>query len=278
MIVNTPIQMLVDNLLVKREDLQRSGSFKIRGVLNVLLEGPEAIRDVVVASTGNTALAACDLSTEFNLKVKACIPANVGAAKRAALKRCDADIIEVSGGFARTAKVAQSLAREIGAQYISPGSDALFAVGNATVCAEILDSRPHIEQIVVPCGGGGLIVGIGSYARAHPAHPRVVGVQLAESPYLYQLLKRGSAQGVVETPTTIESLAGELEDDALAYSELARVCDDIVLVSEARARDAQELFFAKTRTWIDLGAAAAVAGAEELESIATCVVVTGRAR
>lgn len=278
--IRTPTDELRPNVLLKREDLQRSGSFKFRGVLNVLLGRPSNSREVVVASTGNTALAACELAAGMRLHVRACIPTTVGSDKRNALKERGAEVIDVVGGFAETARVARGLAELSGAAYISPGADALFAIGLGTVCAEILEDTPQVTEIVVPCGGGGLLIGVGALARARHSTVSVVGVQMAESPYLHALFNRLPLSEVIETPTCIDSLAGELEDGALAFAELHRVCDEMRLVSEAQACEAQTRFRRSTGAGIDLGAAAGLAGVNldvDIETI-TCVIVTGTER
>lgn len=244
----------------------------------MLLGRPCASAEVIVASTGNTALAACDLSTELGLHIRVCLPANVGAPKQAALRKAGAEIVSVKGTFAEAARTARSLAQASGARFISPGSDSLFAIGNATICAEILESVDRLDQIVVPCGGGGLIVGVGAFARSTSPDTTVTGVQLAESPYLHAIFSGVSTDRVNELPTSIEALAGELEDDALAFAELTRVCDRIVLVTEAQAMHAQTEFAERFGVTLDLGASAGLAGLGAHTDLRTCVVLTGQAR
>jgi threonine dehydratase len=163
-----------------------------------------------------------------------------------------------------------------GAMVISPGADADFAIGNATIRAEVFDDIPDVAQILVPCGGGGLIVGIG-YARAVRMSVRVVGVQLKESHHLCRLYT-GSSGIIGDRATEVDSLAGDLEPEALAYAHIRRVCDEFRLVAEDEIRRATDTLSKMLQAPLDPGAGAGLAALGLGDAGITCLIVTGRER
>ncbi|HEY7357851.1 MAG TPA: pyridoxal-phosphate dependent enzyme, partial [Ktedonobacterales bacterium] len=161
---------------LKLENLQRTGSFKIRGALNRLLTlpEPERARGIVAASAGNHALGVAEAATLVGARATLIVPKSGSPAKIAALRRYPPEQVEllVEGADYDTAEaLAIALARESNRRYVSAYNDPQVMAGQGTVGLEILEDLPDVEAILVPVGGGGLIAGIGLWAKT--INPRI---------------------------------------------------------------------------------------------------------
>ena len=157
-------------------------------------------------------------------------------AKLEAMRVLGAEVRLVPGGYEQAEKTGIQFAAEQGMTWISPYNDGQVIAGQATVGVELLQDilAEDLEAVVVPVGGGGLIAGIGLALQQIPRghRPRLIGVQSEASPYFHALLKDGSQDGVVETDSLADGLAGRVEDNAITIPLVRRSVDDIRLVSE----------------------------------------------
>lgn len=260
-VLRTPLQPAGRGLLLKREDLQIGGSFKMRGAVNSLRTAPltQRRRGVVCASSGNTGLALAMLNNDPAIPTFVFASSIACAAKVAALRELGVRIVRVDGDFPDAASAAQVFAADHGMLYCSSGSEWEFIYGNATVGIELTEQCAVLDEVYVPIGGGGLAAGVGLALSLLPSprRPRLVGVELYTSCPVHDHLT-----GRVTAPSGVVSIAGCLDGGLEAGAVIlkaAAVLDEVVLVSDDQLRRAQREL-AGMGVEVDAGPAAAYAG------------------
>ncbi len=225
---------------LKLECWQPTGSFKVRGALNVLSSlGPEERgRGIVAASAGNHALgvafAAQALGGRFHTTLF--VPETAPRAKLEKLRGFPVEVREAGATYDDAYAASVRAAEETGATYVHAYDDPRTAAGQGTIGPEILEDLPDVGAIVVPCGGGGLISGIAAYVKDVRPDVRIVAVQAEVSPSLPESLRVGHAiHEYASGPTVSDGIAGGIGDIVFAHRDLI---DQVVLVSEAETEDA----------------------------------------
>jgi len=242
---------------LKLENLQRTGSFKLRGALNrlLMLTDDEKRRGVVTASAGNHAQGVAFGCAHAGVPALIVMPETTPRTKIEATRSYGVEITLFGATYDDAEAEAHRSERESGRVFISPYNDPLIIAGQGTVALEILDDLAEVAQVLVPAGGGGLICGVGIALKAiHPAI-RVIGVTARAAPAMYNHLK-GARQGqarlslarlsqarlsqarLPQLPTLAEGLSGEVEAGAITLDIAPRVVDDVVLVEEDELRAA----------------------------------------
>ena len=225
------------DLYIKWENLQKTGSFKLRGALNKILSllQDELLRGVITCSAGNhgqgVAVAAAHVGTRCVVYASDHTP----QVKITAMRELGAEVRLVAGGYVEAETSAISAAREGGEIFISPYNDPQVIAGQGTIAAEIngqIGGLSKARCMLIPVGGGGLLSGIGTYLQHYKESPRLIGVQSVASPYVHRLFTTGSQDGVEETDSIAEGLAGEIAHDSITIPLLMKYLDDVVLVSE----------------------------------------------
>jgi len=223
----------------KCENLQRTGSFKLRGASNFLLhQTPAALaRGVITASAGNHAQGLACAAAAAGIPALVVMPENTPLAKVLATRSYGAEIVLHGAGFDEAAARAEQLQAERGLLFVPAFDHPLVIAGQGTVGLEILEQLPDAETLVVPIGGGGLIGGIASAAKALSPGIRIVGVQAAGAPSALLARRKGEpvtlpaarslADGIVvkrlgaQTFPLIEELVDELvtvEEEEIAQA------------------------------------------------------------
>ncbi len=222
---------------LKLELIQPTGSFKTRGAHNkvaiVAAENRDA--DLVTASSGNHGIAVATAAARHGLRLTVLVGASVSPAKLERLRSLESDrcVVEI---FGRDSDDAEAEARRrdtagLGV-YVPPYNDPDVIAGQGTVGAEILDEWPECDALVVPVGGGGLISGIGLWAKAVRPDLRLVGVQPSASPPLYAYLESNSTKPMPIAPTLADGVAGNIERDSITWRMCRQLVDEVVLVDE----------------------------------------------
>ena len=149
-------------LYLKTENLQITGSFKVRGAYYKMsnLSEAEKAKGVVACSAGNHAQGVARAATKNGIKSLICIPDGAPISKIESTKRLGADVCLVKGTYDDAYAKAVELQKESGASFIHPFDDELVIAGQGTIGLEIIDAKPNIDAVVVPVGGGGLIAGV----------------------------------------------------------------------------------------------------------------------
>jgi threonine dehydratase len=164
--------------------------------------------------------------------------------------------------------------------YIAPYNDPDVIAGQATVGVEILSDWPELDTIVVPIGGGGLIAGIGLWAKALKPDLRLVGVQPAASPPMYAHFETGATDSMPIAPTLADGVAGNIERSSITWKLARKLVDEVVLVEEdaiaAAMRWALEVQHILLEGSAALGIAALQPGVLDTSGRNVAVVTTGR--
>ena len=199
---------------VKCENLQETGSFKLRGALNKLLalreRGRAGTTRVVAASTGNHGRAVAHALQIIGGQGTIFLPMNTPAHKIEALRRYSNVTLELVGDDSGdTEAYARRLAEETGAEFISPYNDAEIIAGQGTIAIELLEQVAQLESVYVAVGGGGLISGIAARLKAARPDIRIVGCWPENSVALYAALRGESYE---ERATLSDATAGGIEE------------------------------------------------------------------
>ncbi len=266
-----------EELYLKWENQQVTGSFKIRGALNKVLslQPEERERGLVTASAGNHGQGVALAGKMSGARVVVFASEHAVPAKLEAMRLLGAELHLVPGGYGEAEQAGLEYAAASGGTWISGYNDAQVIAGQGTLGLEILEqlqesSGPQPEAWIVPGGGGGLISGIGAALKSAPIPPalkgmgevaRLIGVQSEASPFLYAIFHTGTQAGVVELPSLADGLAGPVEDGSLTISLTQQYVDDFVLVSEAEIAHAIAYAWKRYGERIEGSSAAALAAA-----------------
>ena len=239
----------------KMENLQKTGSFKLRGATNRILglSKSQAQSGVIAASNGNHGLGVAEAARSAGIPAEVFVSEHVSPAKARRIEQSGATIRR-SGTDPLDAELAARAAAEAsGKVFISPYNDFDVMAGQGTIALELLQQLGHLDAVYVAVGGGGLIGGIGAYMKA-ASHTTVIGCWPRNSPVLYESIRAGRIVNVPEQPTLSESTAGGLEEDSVTLDVCSRVIDRSVLVSEDEILSAMRLV-RDSKGWLIEGAA-----------------------
>lgn len=222
---------------LKCENLQRTGSYKLRGAYHRISALTQAERDrgVVAASAGNHAQGVAFAARELGIRATIFMPVGVALPKLDATRHYGADVVLRGDSVGETLEAAAAYAAETGAVLIPPFDHPDVIAGQGTLGLEILEQAPDATTIVVPVGGGGLAAGIASAVKQQAAREgrviRVIGVQAENAAPYVASLAAGSPQQVPVVPTIADGIAvyrpGELN-----FEIIREAVDEIVTVSE----------------------------------------------
>jgi threonine dehydratase len=160
------------------------GSFKIRGARHLLehLSRDGRTRSLVVPSMGNTALGAAVGARDFGFPMIGVVPQTISRAKDEKLQALGVELIKIAGGGSELLARATEIARERGGYFVHPHLDPLWTDGYQEIAAEVLHAVPDCRTLVIPVGGGGLLMGVTEYLQRHAAAVRVVGCEAYNFP------------------------------------------------------------------------------------------------
>jgi len=249
-------------LLLKLESLQVTGSFKARGANNAVLQLDEAAlaRGIITASGGNHGLAVAYAGRASGARTVIYLPEITPAAKADKLRAWGAEVVIEGEVWDDANEAALVRATRDGLSYIHPFSDPAVIAGQGTVGREMLKQSPGIDTLLVAIGGGGLISGIASAAKAIKPGIRVIGIEPVGAPTLSKSLAAGSLISL----SAIETEAVTLAPRRSAEINLAIIrdkVDQIVLVSDEEMRAAARWL------WFEMGIGAELSGAAAIAAI-----------
>jgi len=249
------------DVFLKLENLQISGSFKLRGAMNKLLSlsDKEKERGVISASTGNHAAAFVYVLKKFGIKGTIYLPENATPTKVDALRYYDADIKFYANDCSVTEVYARETAEKNNLVYISPYNDLKVIGGQATIGIELSEQIKKIDCVLVPIGGGSLVSGIAGYLKSLDEDIEILGCQPENSAVMYESVKAGRIVEVEWKPTLSDGTAGGIEDRAITFDICRDYVDDYILVTEKEIKEAIRLFLDKQHMLIEGAAALSVA-------------------
>lgn len=249
---------------LKCENLQRTGSYKIRGAYNRMskLTDEEKACGVVTASAGNHAQGVAFAARELGIKATIFMPVGVALPKLQATRDYGADVILRGHTVTEPLLAAAAYAEETGAILIPPFDHADVVTGQGTLGLEILDQVPDLETVIVPIGGGGLISGVASALKQRATregrHIRVIGVQAANAAAYPPSLEAGEAVEVAIGQTIADGIA-VAKPGLLNFEIIRDVVDEIVTVSEDDTARALLVLLERAKLVVEPAGAVAVA-------------------
>lgn len=220
------------DVFLKLENTQITGSFKLRGALNVLATLPPEKRanGVVASSAGNHGLGVAYAARHFGVPATIFVPTTAPQVKRDGITALGATIDISQPHYDAAMDAAKAFAAKTGATFINPCLGDMLLAGQGTVALEILGERPDLATLVVNVGGGGLLGGCGALVRAVAPSVRIVGAQSENTAAMSRSLAAGHLVEIENLPTLADGLAGQIDAEAFDIGENA--LDEIVTLSE----------------------------------------------
>ena len=232
-IIYAPKLKVGAQIYLKTENLQVTGSFKVRGAYYKMsrLTEEEKARGVVACSAGNHAQGVALAAKENGIKAVICLPDGAPISKIEATKSYGAEVCLVPGVYDDAYNKALSLRDEKGYTFIHPFNDENVIAGQGTIALEIIDQLPDLDAVIVPIGGGGLISGIAYTIKSIKPEVKVYGVQAAGAPSMYKSVKDGEIQELGSVSTIADGIAVKKPGD-LTYEICSKYVDEIVTVTD----------------------------------------------
>ncbi len=220
---------------LKCENLQVTGSFKVRGATNCLLSLPDERRHrgVIAASSGNHGIAVAHAGRALGIPVTVYVPEGASPVKIAAMHRLGATVVAFGTDGLDTEIEARRHAEAGGRAYVSPYNDLAVVAGQGTIGVELLRQAPELDVVVVAVGGGGLIGGIAAILKQRRPGIHVVGAQPANSRVMADSVRAGRVLDLPSLPTLSDGTAGGVEQDTLTFAMCRDLVDEWIIVDEA---------------------------------------------
>ena len=221
------------DLYLKTENLQVTGSFKVRGAYYKIsqLTAEERAKGVIACSAGNHAQGVALAATRMGIRSVVCMPDGAPLMKVESTKRLGAEVELVRGTYDDAHDRAVELQQQTGMTFIHPYDDELVIAGQGTIGLEILDQLPDVDAVIVPVGGGGLIAGVAFAIKSLRPEVKVYGVQAAGAPSMAQAYHTGRYQTLEAVDTFADGIAVKTPGE-ITYQMVSEYVDDIVTVSE----------------------------------------------
>ncbi len=262
-------------VVLKAENLQRTGSFKIRGAMSKLAAlGTDAARGVTAGSAGNHAQALAFAARHAGVPCEIFVPAGASIAKMEACRAYGATIAEGGDTLDDAVVLAKARAADAGMAFCHPYDDLAIIAGQATIGRELISDVDELRRVVVPLGGGGLATGLAMAVKQYDPTIQVVGVQVrACAPYANQPIPGGPVV------TLADGIAVKRPGE-LTRPLVERWLDDVVVVDENAVADAMVLLMERAKLYVEgagaVGVAALLSGhVAAARHGATCVVLSG---
>lgn len=221
------------SVYLKTENLQVTGSFKVRGAYYKMtcLSEEEKARGVIACSAGNHAQGVALAAQKNGIEATICLPDGAPISKVEATKSYGAKVCIVDGVYDDAYRKAVQLKEEKGYTFIHPFDDKDVIAGQGTIALELLEQLPDIDAVVVPVGGGGLIGGIAYTIKTLAPNIKVYGVQAAGAPSMYNAVHHGILEELEKVSTIADGIAVK-RPGSLTYELCSKYVDEIVTVSD----------------------------------------------
>ena len=228
-----------NQIYLKLENLQKTGSFKVRGAFNKIMKLSENERKkgVIAASAGNHGQGVALAAKKSGIKSIIVVPKGTPIIKIQAIKSYDAEVIEFGKSFDEAYQKALEIQKEKDMTFIEPFNDMDIIIGQGTIGLEILKQMPDVDIIVVPIGGGGIISGIALYCKAVNPKIKIIGVQSEGVKTLYHSFKKGKFEIPEIKDTIAEGIAVKRPGD-ITFEIIKNNVDDIVTVNDEEIANA----------------------------------------
>lgn len=267
-------------VFLKLECFQTTGSFKLRGATAKLsaLNEEEKARGVLTVSAGNHGLAVAHCAAALKLDATIVVPQTASRAKVEAIQRYPVTLLERGANYDEAERLARELEQQTGKTFVSPYNDAEVIAGQGTIALEILADAPHLDAIIAPIGGGGLLAGIAIAAKALNPNIKIYGAEPVATPTMREALQAGRIIEIEDDDTLADGLAGNIEAGSITFPIIQELVDEIILVSEAEIAEALARFAREEHIIVEGSAAVALAALQDsrFKGQRLGVVVSGR--
>jgi threonine dehydratase len=268
------------DVYLKLECFQTTGSFKLRGALAKIstLSEEEKALGVLTVSAGNHGLAVAHCADMLKLNATIVVPKSASRAKVEAIHRYNVELIERGANYDEAEHLARQMQSETGKTFISPYNDAEVIAGQGTLALEILEDLPQTDAIIASVGGGGLIAGIATAAKARKPQIKIYGAESSASPTMREALAAGRIIEIEEEETIADGLAGNIEQGSITFPIVQEYVDEILTVSEEEIAKALAEFAHEQYIRIEGSAAVALAALHQAGIKGQCVavIISGR--
>jgi threonine dehydratase len=246
-------------LHLKTENLQKTGSFKVRGVFNRIgqLSAAERAKGLIAVSAGNHAQALAYASFVSGVRCTVVMPEGASPAKVAASREYGADVVLHGDVFAAFERM-EALRSEHGYTLVHPFDDEGVIAGQGTVALELIADLDDIDYVIVPVGGGGLISGIATAVKALRPQARVIGVEPEGAAAVRRALDEGGPVRLERVATIADGLGAPMTGE-VALAHIRAYVDDVVLVSDAAISEALTAMLERTKLLVEPAGAAGLA-------------------
>ena len=250
---------------LKPENLQHTGSFKLRGAANRLMTLDDDTRDAgcVVASSGNHGAAVAYAMRKLDVSGVIFVPEKTSSAKVDAIRKHGGHVRFFGSDGLDTELHARDYADEHGMFYLSPYNDAEVVAGQGTCGVEIVAEMPEVDTVYVAVGGGGLISGVASVIKQHNPAARIIGCQPLNSPVMARSIEAGRIVDLESRPTLSDGTAGGIESGAITFDWCRSLVDEFVLLDEDAIARAMRRFMEQEGDVIEGAAGVALAALEK---------------
>ncbi|MCH7980494.1 MAG: threonine/serine dehydratase [Gammaproteobacteria bacterium] len=265
----------------KLENLQHTGSFKLRGAANRLmtLTPEERAAGCVTASSGNHGAAVAYAMQKLNIAGVIFVPEQTSSVKVDAIRSYGGDVRFFGTDGLDTELHARDYAGQNSMFYVSPYNDAEVMAGQGSCGVEIAAQLPDVDEVFIAIGGGGLISGVGSVLRRHSKSVRIIGCQPSASAVMAHSVEAGEILQLPSAPTLSDGTAGGIEPGAITFDLCKELVDDYVLIDEPEIAAAMRTFMDSQHQLIEGAAAVAIAAmlanAADLKGRKVVILVCG---
>ena len=247
------------NVFLKLENFQYTGSFKLRGAINKILNLSDKSIAVVAASSGNHGAAIAYSLRKLNMKGLVYVPENAAPSKVKLIKKYGVKVKYYGNDFLIAESSAISYAKENNLSFVSPYNDIDVISGQGTIGVEMINQMKDLDVVFITVGGGGLISGVGGYLKSINSNIKIIGCSPENSPVMKISLNKGKIIEYDSLPTLSEGSAGGIERDSITYNFCEEFIDDFYLVSEEEIIENIKFFIANEKLLIEGAAAVSVA-------------------
>ncbi|MEJ2168420.1 MAG: hydroxyectoine utilization dehydratase EutB [Desulfobacterales bacterium] len=234
-------RQLGSEVFLKLENLQPTGSFKIRGAANAILalSSEEKSRGVIAFSTGNHGRAVAYVAGRLGIEAVICLSNRVPAYRVAAMRELGAEVLQRGHSQDEAYAYALEIREKRGLTMINPFDAPLVIAGQGTIALEIAEEVPDVTTVLVPVSGGGLISGIAAALKSINPDIAVVGVSMDCAPAMYRSLEAGKPVEIEEKDSLADALLGGIGlDNRFTFQLVRDYVDRVVLVSEDQIAEA----------------------------------------
>lgn len=268
-------------VLLKLENMQPIGAFKLRGAMNAVMSLPEGTAGVTCCSTGNHGRGVAYAAAKRGMRAVICMSELVPQAKVDGIRALGAEVKICGSSQDEALEESQRLVGAEGLVEISPFDDARVIAGQGTIGLEMMEARPDLDMILVPLSGGGLAAGVALAAKSINPGAKVIGVSMDRGAAMHLSIAAGHPVEVREVPSLADSLGGGIGmQNRLSFPLCRQYLDATVLVSEEEIRDAMQVLFYEDRIVAEgasvTGLAALLSGKLPAPKGPVATIVTGR--